>query len=250
MTIAVPQPKTDKPRKLREIDYPVSDGKPMAETDKHFDLMVYTKTALQVRHADQPDVYVSGNNFLYYQEGAPKKRVSPDCYVVFGVPNHQRDSYMSWREGGKLPSVVFEFTSAKTSSDDVNIKRPLYENVLRVDEYFLFDPTGDYLNPRLQGFRLIDGRYQAIPLENGRMRSEQLGLDLVQQGETMRLFDPRRGEFLLDILEAMQRIAMEEQRAAEADRRAEAEAQSRAEAEADNARLRAQLAALLDKKEI
>ena len=277
MTIAVPQPKTDKTRKPREIDYPVRDNNPMAETDKHADLMVYTKSALRVRYADQPDVYVSGNNFLYYQEGAPKKCVSPDCYVVFGVPNHLRDSYMSWREGEKLPSVVFEFTSAKTRSDDVNIKRPLYESVLRVDEYFLFDPTGDYLNPRLQGFRLVEGRYQAIPLENGRMRSEQLGLDLVQQGETMRLFDPQRGEFLLDALEMAQRVAMEAkradleaykaelaaqkaeaetqraneeaQRAADADRRANEEAQARTEAEADNARLRAQLAALLGKSE-
>ncbi len=272
MTIAVPQPKTDKTRKPREIDYPVRDNNPMAETDKHADLMVYTKTALQVRYADQPDVYVSGNNFLYYEEGAPKKCVSPDCYVVFGVPNYKRDSYMSWRESGKLPSVVFEFTSAKTSSDDINVKRPLYETVLRVNEYFLFDPTGDYLEPRLQGWRLIDGRYQPIPLENGRMHSEQLGLDLVQQGETMRLFDPQRGEFLLDLLEATQRATMEAQRAdleaykaelaarkaeAEAQRaneeaqraeaekqRAEAQAQARAETEAENARLRAELAAL------
>lgn len=265
MTIAVPQPKTDKPHKPREIDYPVRDGKPMAETDKHADLMQYAKGALQVYYADRADVYVSGNNFVYYQEGAPKKCVSPDCYVVFGVPNHKRDSYMSWHEGGRLPSVVFEFTSAKTSSDDTDIKRPLYETVLRVNEYFLFDPTGDYLNPRLQGWRLMDGRYQPIPLENGRMHSEHLGLDLVQQGETMRLFDPRRGEFLLNILEMAQfaraetqraeleaqkaeletrRAELEMQRAEAEAQRAEAEAQARSEAEAENARLRAELAAL------
>ena len=209
-------------------------------------------------------MYVSGNNFIYYEEGAPKKCVSPDCYVVFGVPNHRRDSFMSWREGGKLPSVVFEFTSAKTAGDDTNIKRPLYENVLRVNEYFLFDPTGDYLTPRMQGFRLIDGRYQVIPLENGRMHSEQLGLDLIQQGETMRFFDPRRGVFLLDLLETTQLAEVERQRTeverqrAEAERqraegeaqRANVEAQARAEMEAENARLRAELAALRGEKQV
>ena len=214
----------------REIDYPVRDGKPMAETDKHADLMMYFKMALQIRYADQADVYVSGNNFVYYQEGNPKKCVSPDCYVVFGVPKHMRDSYMSWREGGRLPSVVFEFTSRKAAGEDTDTKRPLYENVLQIAEYFLFDPTGDYLEPRLQGFRLIEGRYQPIPVEDGRMHSEQLGLDLVQQGETLRLFDPQRGVFLPTGLEMA--------------RRAEAEAEARAEAESEVARLRAELAAL------
>ena len=51
------------------------------------DLMIYfvdgfTDSLSRTR----PDVYVSGNNFVYYEEGDPKKRVSPDCYVVFGVP--------------------------------------------------------------------------------------------------------------------------------------------------------------------
>lgn len=266
MTIA-PPPTT----RQKKVVYPVRDGKPMAETDKHADLMRYATGALQVHYNDQPDVYVSGNNFVFYEQGDPNKRVSPDCYVVFGVPNDRRDSYMSWREGGRLPSVVFEFTSKKTRSEDTGAKFTLYETVLRVAEYFLFDPTGDYLEPRLQGYRLVNGRYQPIPLEDGRMHSEQLELDLVEQGETMRLFDPRRGEFLQTLLEATQRAEMEARRAdleaqkaelaarraeaeakraeaetqraeAEALARAEAEAQ-RAEAKAENARLRAQLAA-------
>lgn len=44
--------------------YPVSDGKPMAETEKHRDLMIYFITAMQRHFAEDPNVYVSGNNFL------------------------------------------------------------------------------------------------------------------------------------------------------------------------------------------
>jgi Uma2 family endonuclease len=237
------------PTTQQEVFYPSEDGKPMSETDRHGDLMLYFKMALRIHYADQSDVYVSGNNFVFYQEGDPKKRVSPDCYVVFGVPKRLRDSFMSWREGERLPSVVFEFTSRKTAREDTNTKRPLYENVLRTAEYFLFDPTGEYLKPRFQGFRLMNGRYEAIPLVEGRMVSEQLGLELVQQDDVLRLFDPLRGIFLPTDLEMAQRAEAEAERAETESQRAEAEAQARAEAEAEVARLRAELAALRGEKQ-
>ena len=185
--------------RARRVVYPTSDGKPMAETDGHADLMIYFKEALRAfyAHPGQRPAYVSGNNFLFWQEGAPGKRVSPDCYVVFDVAPGPRDSYMAWKEGGRLPAVVFEFTSRKTQREDMEKKFPLYEQALKVPEYFRFDPTGDYLHPRLQGFRLdANGAYQPIPLENDRLHSEQLGLDLVLDGETVRLYDPARRTFL------------------------------------------------------
>jgi len=180
----------------RPVVYPTSDGKPMAETDKHRDLGVYCIEALKRHFADRPDVYVSGNNFVFWEEGNPRARISPDVYVVFGAPMRARDSYMAWQEGGRLPDVVFEFTSKKTQAEDRRKKRPLYERVLGVSEYFLFDPTGDYLNPRLQGYRLVEGRYAALEVVEGRLHSERLGLDLVQQGEGLRLFDPTREAWL------------------------------------------------------
>ena len=209
--------------RTRKVVYPTSDGQPMAETDLHRDLAVYTVEALKAYFADRPHVYVSGNNFVFYQEGEPGKRVSPDAYVVFGVEMRPRDSYMAWREDGKLPHVVFEFTSRKTCKEDTEVKRPLYEQVLRVPEYFLFDPTGDYLRPRFQGFRLVDGRYVPLEVVQGRLHSEQLGLDLVQRGEELRLYDPARQEWLLSPLEREQAWRAE----AEARRAAEAEVQRR-----------------------
>ncbi|MGV3720565.1 MAG: Uma2 family endonuclease [Actinomycetota bacterium] len=241
----------DKVARSREIEYPTSDGKPMAESDLHRDLGIYVIEALKAHFAARPEVYVSGNNFVYWEEGNPRAVISPDAYVVLGVGMRPRDCYMAWKEGGELPDVVFEFTSRKTRREDTDKKRPLYELTLRVPEYFLFDPTGDYLKPRFHGYRLEEGRYVPLEIVDGRVHSEVLGLDLVQQGERLRLFDPASSEWLLspsELLEArsQERLRAETERGrAEAERaRAEAERARAEAAEADAARLRAELAAL------
>jgi len=228
----------------KPIEYPTSDGKPMAESDRHRDLGFYVIEALKAYFADRPDVYVSGNNFIYWEEGDPRTVVSPDAYVVFGVPMRQRDCYKAWEEEGRLPDVVFEFTSRKTRKEDTDKKRPLYEEQLRVREYFLFDPTGDYLKPRFQGFRLMEGRYVPLEVVDGRLRSQLLGLDLVVRGEELRLYDPARERWLLTYREEAERAAREEERAAREEERATQEAQRADSAEAELARLRAELEAL------
>lgn len=202
-----------------EIEYPTSDGQPMAETDLHRDLTIETIEALKARYAGQ-QVYVSGDNFIYWEEGNPRKSVSPDTYVVFGVEMRRRDCYKSWEEGGRLPDVVIEFTSKSTRHEDVRVKRPLYEKTLRVPEYFIFDPTGDYQRPRLRGFRLIDGEYVPLEVVDECLRSEVLGLDLVQQGNWLRLREVNTGNILPTLAEV---------------------AESAANAESEIARLRAEL---------
>ncbi len=239
----ITQPNTPS-RPPRRVVYPTSDEKPMAETDKHAELMMYARQALKTYFNDRPDVYVSGNNFVFYEEGNPKARVSPDAYVVFGSMPELRDSYMAWKEDGRLPDVVFEFTSRKTQREDTDSELPLYERVLRVPEYFLFDPTGDYLHPRLQGYRLTEGRYVRLELLDNRLHSEKLGLDLVQSGEKMRFYDPIRNTFLPTALEQAKLVDAETRRAESETRRAEDEAAARRAAEEEIARLRAELAAL------
>ena len=221
MTTTIARKPTDAPP--RRVVYPTRDGKPMAETDKHREIATYFIQALKAFYEARADVYVSGNNFVFWEEGNPKARLSPDAYVVFGVPGHLRDSYKSWEEGGRLPDVVFEFTSKKTQREDTDTKLPRYQSALRTPEYFLFDPTGDYLRPRLQGYRLEGGRCVRLELVDERLHSEQLGLDLVQEGENLRLFDPARSQFLLTPLQQAQRATS---------------------AEEEVARLRAELAAL------
>ena len=253
------QPRSEKPVRKRAVYYPTGDGKPMAEDTQHRKLMAYGCDALEYRFADRPDVYVAGNDFVYYEEGNAKARVSPDCYVVIGVEKKRRSFYKLWEENNIPPAVVFEFTSKSTQKDDVEEKRPLYEQTLRVAEYFQFDPTGDYLHPRLQGQRLEEGRYQSIELRDNRMWSEQLQLELVAEEERLRFYDPARGEWLQTYEEAQaqrlaeaqraneeaQRANKEAQRANAADRRARA-ADLRAEAEAQRANEEAQRAQIAE----
>ncbi len=226
------------------VVYPTRDGRPMGETDKHRELMAYLIAALKVHFMGQPDVYVSGNNFVFWEEGQPKSRVSPDAYVVFGAEDRLRDSYMAWKEGDLLPSVVIEITSRSTQSEDIETKLPLYEQTLKTPEYFLFDPTGGYLKPRLQGYRLENGRYLRLEPTQGRLHSEQLGLDFVQIGEALRLYNPASGEFLPTPQEQAERTEAEARRAESEARRAETEARRAKDAEAENARLRAEIEAL------
>ncbi len=180
----------------REIEYPTSDGKPMAETDIHRQDMVDLIETLRDYFANDLDVYVTGNLLLYYEEGNPRKHVSPDVFMVRGVPKKFRDYYLLWQEG-KGPDAVIEITSKTTKREDQKQKLVLYRDVLKVPEYFQFDPTEDYLKPPFQGHRLQDGRYVPIVAVKGRLPSAVLGLHLERDGQQLRLFDPHTRQRLL-----------------------------------------------------
>jgi hypothetical protein len=63
--------------KVTAIDYPESDGKPMAETDDHRDEM-YRHLELLRHHFGEQRVYVSGNLLIFFEQGHPNKFVVPD----------------------------------------------------------------------------------------------------------------------------------------------------------------------------
>lgn len=177
----------------RDIHYPESDGKPMAETDLHRDEMYDLIKALERRYRDAPDVYVSGNLFLYYVKGDPRAVVAPDVFLVKGVPKRKRRIYKLWEEG-RRPSLVIELTSDSSQDEDLTKKKTCYER-LGVEEYFLHDPYQDYLDPSLQGFRLVHSRYQRIaPEADGSLRSLTTGLLLRTEGQKLRLVDAATGE--------------------------------------------------------
>jgi Uma2 family endonuclease len=206
----------------------------MAETDLHRDDMVDTIQTLQDFFADRPRVYVSGNLLLYYEEGNPRKHVAPDALVAFDVPKEpNRDHYLVWVEG-KAPDFVAEITSKSTSKEDQKTKLEVYRDILRVREYFLFDPRAEYLKPPLQGFRLVGGDYVSIEPVAGRLPSDVLGLHLERDGERLRLFDPATGQYLLTRLERQET----------AERRAEAAEADRRQLAAENERLRREIEAL------
>ena len=191
-------------QRTREVEYPSGDGKPMAETELHLKDMIDTIQVLEDYFVDQPNVYVCGNLLLYYEEGNPRKHVAPDVLVALNVPKQpNRDYYLVWKEK-KAPDFVVEITSKSTKKEDMKTKFAIYRDILKVSEYFLFDPRAEYLEPPLQGFRLVGGDYVPIEPIAGRLPSGVLGLHLERDGEQLRLFDPASGQRLLTRLEGAQ----------------------------------------------
>jgi Uma2 family endonuclease len=184
-------------KKTQTIDYPTSDGKPMAETDFHRIVMMASIQTLEFWYAAVANVYVSGNLLMYYVPGNKRKHVSPDVFVVKGVKKKNRLYYLTWEEG-KNPNAIIEITSKSTRKEDTDKKFVLYRDVLKVKEYFLFDPFGDYLKPdRLRGYRLQKGEYVPIEFVDGRLPSQVLELHLEADGVNLRLYDPTTKAWLL-----------------------------------------------------
>jgi Uma2 family endonuclease len=182
-------------KKRKFIVYPTSDKRPMAETDDHRDLMVEVIDTLKIRYASYPQVYVSGNLLVFYEPGDRLRHLSPDVFVVKGVPKHNRENYLIWKER-KGPDWILELTSRSTKEEDLDDKFWLYQDKLKVREYFLFDPHVEYLDPPLMGYRLRQGKYKRIRPVDGRLPSQVLGLHLEQVAKTLRLHDPATGAWL------------------------------------------------------
>jgi Uma2 family endonuclease len=217
-----------------EIYYPDSDGQPMAESDFQREPLIYAVESLRIHFRGREDVYVSGNMFIYYEQGNPKAVVAPDVFAVIGAPNRDRFSYMLWKEP-KGPDFVLEITSKSTRTEDRGPKRGIYA-LLGVSEYWQYDPTGDYLQPPLQAFRLVDENYWPMPAETlpdgGRvMHSAVLGLDVRLENGILRFCDPLTGQKLLSHEEAEQARQQAEQARQQAEQARQQAEQARREAE-------------------
>jgi hypothetical protein len=93
------------------------------------------------------------------------------------VPRRERKSWVVWEEE-KAPDVVIELLSESTAKKDKEEKKLIYQNRLRVTEYFWYDP----FDPEdLAGHRLEGGVYKSLnPDAQGKFSSEILGLVLVR----------------------------------------------------------------------
>jgi Uma2 family endonuclease len=123
--------------------------------------------------------YVGGNMFVYFSLAQVEDRYfrGPDVFVVLDVPPGERKSWVVWQEG-KGPDLVIELLSRSTAEKDKNEKKIVYENELKVAEYFWFDPfdPDDWA-----GFGLVRGRYEPLALDaQSRYVSRRLGLALIR----------------------------------------------------------------------
>lgn len=198
------KPNYESGRLPQPIEYPDSDGQPMAESDFQFEPLSYAVESLKIHFQDRNDVYVAGNTFFYYEEGEPSEVVAPDVLVVIGAEKHKRRTYKLWEEP-KAPDFILEITSNSTRSKDQGAKKGLYQ-FLGVTEYFCYDPTGDYLDPPLLGYRLDNRFYVPIaPKEQSKsvviVPSQTLGLDLRMDGREFRFADPQTGLALRNFAE-------------------------------------------------
>ena len=133
---------------------------------------------------------------VYYHVRHPLWHKRPDWFLALGVPHlydgHDlRLSYVAWQEEAN-PFVVVELLSPGTEAEDLGQRkgasRPadqppskweVYEQILRVPYYFLFDR---YEN-RFRGFGLNHSRYQPLDIEQQKIWLPELELGLgVWQG--------------------------------------------------------------------
>ncbi len=247
-----------------EIEYPETDGKPMAETGPHARATVYLYTAfnnlIRVIRKD-PSVYLAIDMFLYYQKGNIYANRVPDLMLIKGVDGtYERGSFKTWVERA-VPALIIEISSKSTWIEDMVTKASLYAR-LGVKEYFIFDPLQEYLSAQLIGFRLVDDEYVGLPAgDDGGIDSEEMEVRLIPNDRFLLVTDLRTGKDIPalerghatvaalegELQEVMQRAEQEAQRAEQEAQRAEQEARRAAEAEAENQRLHALLEQLQSK---
>jgi Uma2 family endonuclease len=198
------------------VEYPYSDGKVLMETDPHARSIIDMRDQLDTHFKARQDAYVAGSMALYYRQGDPAAVVVPDVFVVLGAVHKQaRKSYLLWEEGGVVPSFVVEVASRSTGRRDATSKRATYER-MGVLEYWRFDPLGELIAGRLEGWRLTGGRYERVRAvrAGGWHRSEALGLELRAEGRLLRFWDPQTGRALVTHSESQRASrALERERA-------------------------------------
>ncbi|MBJ7900443.1 MAG: Uma2 family endonuclease [Cyanobacteria bacterium RI_101] len=180
MTLAtLPAPTEEDVFLLPGEDQLPSDDDQTMETQRHKMQMDLLIESLDPWLAEREDGYVGGNMFIYFSQAQIKTQdfKGPDFFAVTGVPKRERKSWVVWQEE-KAPDVVIELLSPSTAQYDKTEKKAVYQDKMRVSEYYWYDPW----NPEdFSGFTLTNGRYQPLEFNNqGWLLSQSLNLALVR----------------------------------------------------------------------
>lgn len=197
-----------------KIDYPDSDGQPMADNTQQFRWIVLIKENLELLFANDSKVFVAGDLLWYPVEGSPEIRVAPDVMVAFDRPKGDRGSYKQWLEGNIAPQVVFEILSLGNRLKEMTKKLQFYDRH-GVEEYYIYDPESNDLH----GLYRQDKRLNIIEDINN-WTSPRLQIRFTLTEETLEIYRPD-GQKFLTTLELSQRFEQEHQRAEQEYQRAE-----------------------------
>lgn len=180
-----PVPQTDPPRSPRETlptmyDLPSEDPEEPGLPDEFHDLQPHLLSATLKLADHAADQLFTGTDLnLYYDIRHPLWHKRPDWFLALGVPRlydgtDLRLSYVMWQEGIS-PFVVVELLSPGTEDEDLGrtqrqpdqppTKWEVYEQILRVPYYVLFDRYSD----RLRAYALEAGHYNELSLPDSRI---------------------------------------------------------------------------------
>jgi Uma2 family endonuclease len=163
-----------------------SDEPPL-ESYQHLQQLILLLKCLDWLWKDRTDYFSAGNLTVYYSARKLKSEDfrGPDFFVVLDTEKRPRKSWTVWEEGGKYPNLIVELLSDSTAKTDRELKKQIYQDIFRTPDYFWFDPH----SLEFEGFHLVDGTYQPIPLtEQGWRWSQQLGLYLGIHQNQLRFF--------------------------------------------------------------
>jgi len=153
---------------------PYEEAIPM-ETERHQLQMELLINSLKPWLKAHRGGYVGGNRLVYFsleQLRHPDGR-GPDVFVVLGVSPQERKSWVVWEEG-KGPDVVIELLSEKTAENDKSQKKDIYQNQLKVAEYFWFDP---FRPEDWAGFGLRYGIYEPLLPNQNYLSTVRVGIN-------------------------------------------------------------------------
>ncbi|HIK15821.1 MAG TPA: Uma2 family endonuclease [Leptolyngbyaceae cyanobacterium M33_DOE_097] len=247
-------PQTDPPLPPKETlptmyDLPSEDPEESGLPDEFHDLQPQLLSATLRLSNYASDNFFTGTDLnLYYDIRHPLWYKRPDWFLALGVPRlydgtDLRLSYVLWQEGVS-PFVIVELLSPGTETEDLGqtqreadqppTKWQVYEQILRVPYYIVFDRYTD----QLRAFGLDKGSYQELPLPEQKLWIPELNLGLgiwqgTYQGVTrswLRWYDEHEQWIPTEAETAQQehqRAERERQRAEQAETQLEQERQQR-----------------------
>lgn len=171
-------------KRPKEIVYPESDGKPIAENTLQFRWIVTIEGGLEAVFAQDPKVFVAADLLWYPVEGQPGICQAPDILTAFGPSKGDRSSYKQWLEGRTPLQVVWEILSPGNRPNEMIGKFQFYERH-GVEEYYIYDPD----NGAVYGWLRDGAVLREIPNMNGWV-SPRLGVRFELDDGELRLYGP------------------------------------------------------------